>query len=694
MPNRLASATSPYLQQHAGNPVDWFQWGEEAFAEARRRDVPLLVSVGYAACHWCHVMAHESFEDPATAAYLNEHFVAVKVDREERPDVDAVYMEATRTMTGGGGWPMTVFATPDGDPFFCGTYFPARPLRGMPAFGQVLGAMHEAWSERRDDVDTTAAAVREALAGLEPRVGLPGTAPRDVGAFGRVLRALAETYDIDRGGFGGAPKFPPSMLLEWLLRHSADSSRPGAQQALAMAAGTLEAMARGGMYDQLGGGFARYSVDAGWVVPHFEKMLYDNALLLRVYAHWWRATGSSLARRVVEETAGWMLGELRTREGGFASALDADSPGLDDNPREGAFSVWTLRELVEVLGPDDGPWAAAVWGVTEAGTFEHGSSVLQLRIEPRPGDADRYASVRSRLFAARSSRPRPARDDKVVAAWNGLAIAALADAGDLFARPDWVDAAATTAELLLGLHVHRDGRVLRVARTSRDGVVGTAPGVLEDYADLAEGALALYRATGEPRWVGRAGELLEEVLDRFDDGAGGFYDTAFDETDAVLQRIRRPRDPADGPTPSGQAAAAGALLTYAALTGSNRHREAAERALAELLVLAELYPRAAGWALAVAEAVLDGPREVAVVGPAGERETEALRRVVVLATAPGAVLATGPGASPDAAAHEANVALLRDRPMLGGRPTAYVCRGFVCDRPTTDPDDLAVLLAP
>jgi uncharacterized protein YyaL (SSP411 family) len=691
MPNRLASATSPYLQQHAGNPVDWFEWGEEAFAEARRRDVPLLISIGYAACHWCHVMAHESFEDPGTAAYLNEHFVAVKVDREERPDVDAVYMEATQAMTGSGGWPMTVFATPDGDPFSCGTYFPPRPLHGMPSFGQVLGAMHDAWTARRDDVDTSAVAVREALAGREPWAAPPDAGPRDQAAGGRVLRVLADTYDAARGGFGGAPKFPPSMVLEWLLRHGADAARPGAPQAMAMAAGTLDAMARGGMYDQLGGGFARYSVDAAWVVPHFEKMLCDNALLLRVYAHWWRATGSPLARRVVEETAGWLLRELRTDEGGFASSLDADSPGPDGGAREGAFSAWTLRELIDFLGPDDGPWAATMWGVTETGTFEHGSSVLQLRADPRPDDADRYASARSRLVAARASRARPARDDKVVAAWNGLAVAALADAGDLSGRPDWVEAAAAAADLLLSVHVRRDGPVLRLARTSRDGVVGSAPGVLEDYADLAEGVLALYRATGEPRWVEHAGELLEEVLGRFDDGVGGFYDTAVDETDPVLLRIRRPRDPADGPTPSGQAAAAGALLTFAALTGSHRHREAAERALREPLALAERYPRAAGWALAVAEAVLDGPREVAVVGPAGDAGTEALRRVAVLATAPGAVLATGSAVASDGAA---GVALLRGRRMLEGRPTAYVCRGFVCDRPTTDPDELAALLAP
>ncbi|PVU83940.1 N-acylglucosamine 2-epimerase [Cellulomonas sp. WB94] len=691
MSNRLASATSPYLQQHAGNPVDWFEWGDEAFAEARRRDVPLLISIGYAACHWCHVMAHESFEDPGTAAYLNDHFVAVKVDREERPDVDAVYMEATQAMTGSGGWPMTVFATPDGAPFSCGTYFPPRPLHGMPSFGQVLSAMHDAWTTRRGDVDVSAAAIREALAGHGPGDVLPGAGTSDPSASSRALGVLAGTFDAARGGFGGAPKFPPSMLLEWLLRHGVDRTRPGAPLATAMAAGTLDAMARGGMYDQLGGGFARYSVDAGWVVPHFEKMLYDNALLLRVYAHWWRATGSPLAHRVVEETAGWLLRELRTDEGGFASALDADSPGPDGTSREGAFSVWTPRELVEALGPDDGAWAAGVWGVTEAGTFEQGASVLQLRADPPPEDAGRYAAVRTRLFEARASRPRPARDDKVVAAWNGLAVAALADAGDLFGRSDWVAAAAAAADLLLDVHVRRDGPVLRLARTSRDGVVGSAPGVLEDYADLAEGVLALYRATGDPRWLEHAGELLEEVLGRFGDGAGGCYDTAVDETDPVLGRIRRPRDPADGPTPSGQAAAAGALLTFAALSGSHRHREAAERALTEPLALAARYPRAAGWALAVAEAVLDGPREVAVVGPAGDAGTDALRRVAVLATAPGAVLATGPVA---ASGRAARVGLLQGRPMVDGRPTAYVCRGFVCDRPTTDPDELAALLAP
>ena len=675
-----------------------------------------MISIGYSACHWCHVMAHESFEDGATAAQLNAGFVAVKVDREERPDVDAVYMAATQATTGSGGWPMTVFATPDGAPFYCGTYFPPRPAHGLPAFRQVLRTVSAAWAERRADVTATAEQVRAASAGSGPTAGpsdRAGLVPDDVAATaGRALAGLARSFDGGHGGFGRAPKFPPSMLLEWLLRHDA---RVGSGEAASMAGATLEAMARGGLYDQVGGGFARYSVDDHWAVPHFEKMLYDNALLLRVYAHWWRASGSHLARRVTAETAGWLLGELGTEHGGFASALDADSLDADGTMREGAFYVWTPDELVATLGPDDAAWAGETWTVTSDGTFEAGASVLQLLADP--DDAGRYASVRARTAAARDLRTRPARDDKVVAAWNGLAIAALADAGTLLGRPDWIDAATRAAGLLVAVHVTDDPRPedeagpstpdgvsgLRLARVSRDGVVGSAPGVLEDYADVAEGLLALYQATGDDRWVTWAGRLLDVVLTRFTDGSGGLFDTADDQTDPALARIGRPRDPADGPAPSGQAAAAGALLTYAALTGSHTHREAAERALVEPLLLSARYPRASGWALAVAEALADGPREVAVVGPADHPATAALLDVARRATAPGAVLAPGPAPAPVIAVDRlagdddtANgpVALLRDRPMLGGRPTAYVCRGFVCGRPTTDPAQLAHQLVP
>ncbi len=678
MPNRLAAATSPYLLQHADNPVDWWEWGDDAFAEARRRDVPLLVSVGYAACHWCHVMAHESFEDPATAAFMNEHFVCVKVDREERPDVDAVYMSATQAMTGSGGWPMTVFTTPDGRPFFCGTYFPPRRVQQVPSFPEVLAALAAAWRTRRDEVVASAGGIADAL-GRRPAPGA-GDGPDlvDERVVARALGALGATYDERDGGFGGAPKFPPSMVLEWLLRHHA---RTGDADALAMARRTLDAMARGGMYDQLAGGYARYSVDATWTVPHFEKMLYDNALLLRVHLHAWRLTGDPLDRRVAAETADWLLTELGTPEGGFASALDADSEG-----REGAFYVWTPAHLREVLGDDDGPWAAHVLGVTDDGTFEHGASVLQRQAEP--DDVSRFDAVRARLREAREQRPRPARDDKVVSAWNGLAIAALAEAGALLDRPDWVDAARRCARLLADLHTRPAPDGDRLVRTSRDGVAGAAPGVLEDYADVAEGYLALAAVTGEAEWSARVRRLLATVLAHFPDGEGGFYDTADDETDPVLGALRRPQDPTDGPTPGGQPAAAAALVALAAATGSLEHREVALAALRVPLQLAVRYPRAAGWALAAAEALLDGPREVAVVGPQDDAGTHALHRTALASAAPGLVVAVGDPADLADDAPE----LLRGRPLVDGRPAAYVCRGFVCERPTTDPAELARVL--
>jgi len=665
MANRLVGAQSPYLQQHADNPVDWFEWGEDAFAEARLRDVPLLVSVGYAACHWCHVMAHESFDDPTTAALMNAGFVNVKVDREERPDVDAVYMAATQAMTGQGGWPMTVFATPDGVPFLCGTYFPPEPRFRMPSFPQVLDAVSRAWREQRADLERTGDQVRTHLARAAAR---PTGAPSlDATAVRSSLTTLSAGYDAEHGGFGQAPKFPPSMVCEWLLRHHA---RTGDGRALEMAEGTLSAMARGGMYDQLAGGFARYSVDATWTVPHFEKMLSDNALLLRVYAHWWRQTGSPLARRVTEETAAWLLTELRTPEGGFASSLDADSPG-----GEGAFSVWTPAELVEALGEDDGVWAACVWDVTAAGTFEHGSSVLQLRTDP--DDPERYGRVRSRLLDAREGRPRPARDDKVVAAWNGWAVAGLAEAGALLDRPEWVTAAEEAAALVL--RVHGDASGTRLTRTSRDGVAGASPGVLEDYAAVVDGLLTLYSVTGDLAHHDAAETLLATLRTRFRGDDGAFYDTADDATDPALERLGRPADPADGPTPSGHAAAAGVLLTWSALTDDAEARAEADAALAHLAPVAVRYPRAAGWALATAEAALDGPRQVAVVGD--DARTSALADAARRSPAPGLVLAVGPGGGPPE--------LLAGRAARDGRPTAYACRGFVCDLPTTEPEVLA-----
>ncbi|KNB51672.1 thioredoxin domain-containing protein [Streptomyces caatingaensis] len=673
MPNRLAHETSPYLLQHADNPVDWWPWSPEAFEEARRRDVPVLLSVGYASCHWCHVMAGESFEDEATAAYLNEHFVSVKVDREERPDVDAVYMEAVQAATGQGGWPMTVFLTPDAEPFYFGTYFPPEPRHGMPGFRQVLEGVTAAWTGRRQEVGEVAGRIVRDLS--ERSLTAAGEHPPGAEELHLALMALTRDFDAVRGGFGGAPKFPPSMVLEFLLRHHV---RTGSAAALDMVSATCEAMARGGIYDQLCGGFARYAVDSGWVVPHFEKMLYDNALLCRVYAHLWRATGSGLARRVALETADFLVRELRTEQGGFASALDADSEDASGRHAEGAYYVWTPAELREVLGESDAEVAAGHFGVTDEGTFEEGASVLQLPDTDGLVDAARIASVRDRLRAARDRRQRPGRDDKVVAAWNGLAIAALAETGAYFDRPDLVQAATDAADLLVRVHMDWNARLFR---TSLDGVAGAHAGVLEDYADVAEGFLALSSVTGEGVWVDFAGLLLDTVLIRFRDEDGALFDTA-DDAEAL---IRRPQDPTDNAAPSGWTAAAGALLTYAALTGSAPHREAAERALGVVRLLGPRAPRFIGWGLAVAEALLDGPHEIAVVGPGGDEATRALHRVALLSPRPGAAVALGEPASATAA----EVPLLADRTLVEGRPAAYVCRNFTCERPTADPAVLA-----
>jgi uncharacterized protein len=706
MADRLRDATSPYLLQHAGNPVDWWPWSDEAFAAARERSVPVLLSVGYSACHWCHVMAHETFEDPETAALMNEHLVSIKVDREERPDVDAVYMTATQAMTGQGGWPMTVFMTPDREPFYCGTYFPREQFRSL-----VLGVA-QAWQQDRATVAERGQRIAAALA--EQMQGGWGDAPEAGGQDSNArtgtaadpspalltrlgddaVDALESIYDGDRGGFGGAPKFPPSMVLEFLLRRCERGPREPAALALRMAEGTLRAMAAGGMYDQLGGGFARYSVDAGWVVPHFEKMLYDNALLARVYAHWWRRTGSELGRRVAAQTCAWMIADLRTAEGGFASALDADSDGA-----EGKYYVWTPSELREVLGPEDGQYAAEAFGVTADGTFEDGKSVLQLRHEPTdPGRLGRVSAV---LLAARQQRVRPARDDKVVAAWNGLAIAALAEAGLLLGQPEFTEAAVGAAKLIARTHLASG----RLARTSKDGQAGPGAGVLDDYACVAEGYLALSGVTGQARWVTLAGQLLDTALDRFASpdqatpGGTAFYDTADDGE----RLIYRPADPADGPSPSGTFALAGALLSYSALTGSDRHRRAAAAALRPLPAIAARYPRAAGSGLAVAEAMASGPAEIAVVGPPADSRTAALHAAALRAAPPGAVIAlgdvgadgvpaAGAGADTDGVSGQA-IPLLAGRGLVDGAPAAYVCRDFACRLPVTDPQQLEAELA-
>jgi len=621
--------------------------------------------VGYAACHWCHVMAHESFEDAQTAALLNEHVVAVKVDREERPDVDDVYMTATQAMTGQGGWPMTVFMTPQKEPFFCGTYFPPDHFRNL-----VLN-VSRAWRTQREGVDGQAKQVAAALAqnAVATARALRAGSGTDFGEVAAAAVAeLEDAYDGERGGFGGAPKFPPSMVLEFLLRYH---QRTGSPEALVMAQGTCEAMARGGLYDQLGGGFARYSVDADWVVPHFEKMLYDNALLARVYLNLWRATGSELARRVAEQTCSWLRSELLTPEGGFAASLDADSEG-----EEGRFYVWRPAELDAVLGREDGEYAARIFGVTRAGTFERGASVLQLPADPP--DARRFAEVRRALLAAREGRIRPGRDDKVVAAWNGLAISALAECGVLLGRPDLAAAALDAAALLAEVHLV-DGRLIR---TSRHGAAGDTAGILEDYACVAEAFLVLSGMTGEGRWAALAEQLLDVALTEFGDRAGGFYDTAADGEPLIF----RPADPADNATPSGTFAVTGALLRYATLTGSARHREAALAGLGVLPAIAARYPRAAGAGLAVAEAVLAGPVEIAVVGAAEDERTGELHRTALDAAPAGAVVAFGDGTG-------AQLALLEGRGLVDGAPAAYVCREFACRAPVTTPQQLRDALA-
>ena len=677
MPNRLADATSPYLLQHADNPIDWWEWSDEAFAEAARRDVPVLLSVGYAACHWCHVMAHESFENADTAAQVNAGFVAIKVDREERPDIDAVYMAATQAMTGQGGWPMTCFLTPVGEPFHCGTYYPPTPRQGMPGFRTLLDAITKAWTEDSDRVRGAAGEIAARLSD-NAAASLPPSAV-DADALDRAAATLGAGFDSRYGGFGGAPKFPPSMALEFLLRHH---ERTGSGVPLRHASVTGERMARGGLYDQLGGGFSRYSVDGRWVVPHFEKMLYDNALLLRVYAHLARITGSGLPRRVAGETVEFLLRDLRTPEGGFASALDADTDGV-----EGLTYAWTPSQLRTVLGDEDGGWAAALLAVTPEGTFEHGSSTLQLLVDP--DDPQRWARVRAALLASRDTRPQPGRDDKVVTAWNGMAIQALAEAGAALGRPEWVDAAARAADLLLDLHIVEG----RLRRSSRDGKVGVAAGVLDDHGCLADGLLALHQATGEPRWLNAATDLLDVALEHFAlDEPGAFYDTA-DDAEALLHR---PRELTDNATPCGSSALTSALLTASVLAadggarpslrGRNQHyRDTAEAAVRGAGTLAEKHPRFAGQWLTVGEAMVRGPLQVALVGadePAGAALLAHARHI-----APGGTVVV-PGV-PDAP----GVPLLADRPLVGGAPAAYVCRGFVCDRPVTTPEELTATLA-
>jgi uncharacterized protein len=655
MPNRLAQETSPYLLQHRDNPVDWYPWGSDALDRAREEDLPILLSVGYSACHWCHVMERESFEDPETAAYMNEHFVNVKVDREERPDVDAIYMEAVQAISGHGGWPMTVFLDPDGVPFYGGTYFPPDESRGMPSFRMVMEAVVHAFETQREEIREKAPATRRSLGAIgavEPREELPG--PDDLeGAVQRLLAAA----DRRNGGFGSAPKFPPASSLELLL----------ARGETGVVELTLDGMLAGGIYDQLGGGFSRYSVDPIWLVPHFEKMLYDNALLARAYLHGWQQLGHERYRRVCEETLDWMLREMRGSEGGFYSALDADSEG-----EEGRFYVWTPAQIREVLGDEAGA-VIEHYGVREEGNFE-GSNVLHLAGGAAAPEPPGLAAAREKLLVARADRVRPGLDDKRLASWNALAIAALADAGAVLGREDYLDAGRTCAEFVLTQLRDDGGNLLRTYKDGRAHLNA----YLEDHAFLLEGLLALYEATFEPRWFEAAQALAETTIERFGDPErGGFYSTSSDHEELIARR----KEVGDHPIPSGNSSAAMGLLRLAALTGERRYAEWAEGVFALFGKPAIEHPDAFAHLLRALDFHLSPSREVALVGD----DLTELAAVVRERYRPGIVLAGGSGESEDPP-------LLASRTAIDGRPAAYVCENFSCQLPVTDPGELRQLL--
>ncbi|HET8656147.1 MAG TPA: thioredoxin domain-containing protein [Longimicrobiaceae bacterium] len=676
--NRLATETSPYLLQHAGNPVDWYAWGDEALSLARAEDRPILLSVGYSACHWCHVMERESFEDDATARLMNEHFVNIKVDREERPDVDAVYMTAVQQMTGRGGWPMTVFLTPEGQPFYGGTYFPPAPRHGMPSFRQVLLAVSEAYRERRGEVERSAAELTDLLRqGTSLR---PPTTPLDTGLLDEAFRALAARFDATNGGFGGAPKFPQPMVLDFLLR---DWRRTGNPDALGMVEETLGAMARGGIYDHLGGGFHRYSVDARWQVPHFEKMLYDNALLARLYLHAHQATGDPEYRRVAEETLDYVLREMTSPEGGFYSTQDADSEG-----EEGRFYLWRADEVDRVLGPEDGRLFRLYYGVTPGGNFE-GRSILH--VERPLAAVAREAGVgedrvreavergRARLYEVRAARVWPGRDDKVITSWNAMTVRALAEGASILDRTDYRDAALRGAEFLLG-ELRRGGELLR---TYRDGVAKIG-GFLEDYASLVDALVSLYEATFDARWIREARSLADAMIARFwSPGEGQFYDAAAGDALVV-----RPRDVNDSATPSGSSAAAMALLRLCALTGEEAYDAKATATVEGVAGLLPQIPQAFGGMLAALDWLLSDALEVAVVGEPAASGTRALLDVVRHRYLPNAVLALRDPAAPDEET-AAVIPLLAGRELVDGRPAAYVCERFACRRPVTAATELA-----
>jgi uncharacterized protein YyaL (SSP411 family) len=672
------TSASPYLLQHADNPVDWYPWGEEAFAEAKRRDVPIFLSVGYSACHWCHVMAHESFENPAVAALMNEYFVNIKVDREELPAVDALYMEATQVMTGQGGWPMSVWLDHDRQPWYAGTYFPPRPSHGMPSFTQVMLALNDTWTKERERVSDSTERIMEMMERRNEFVKLTGNEFTPEEVFEVVesgVHSLTSAFDPINGGFGDAPKFPPSLVLEFLLRLESLNSMSGRQgdtRIMSMVKSTCDRMARGGIYDQIGGGFARYSVDATWTVPHFEKMLYDNAQLLSIYAHLYRLTGDEQALRITTETAEFMLRELLTPEGGFASALDADSEDAEGNSHEGEFYAWTPEQLIAALGPEDGLYASKLGNVTAQGTFENGKSVFTMLADP--DDWDRWNRIRSTLYEFRGNRKAPGRDEKIVASWNGLAIRALLDAGSICSNTNWVQAATKAADLLVSKHLGANEEFPnRLVRVSRDGNPGIhAMGVLEDQALVASAFLSLAQVHGDSSWLELAKILLEDIRQHFMQ-EGGLVDSADDVAPVTATAAARHVDPTDNVTPSGWSATVEAALTYSALTGDLEMRAWAEQLMAALLPLVESHARFAGWGGAVLTNWLDGPREVAIVGDSRSELVD----VVSKGCAPGLVYSWG-----------SELPLMENRIRVSDLDTAYVCKNFVCDAPTTQVEQL------
>ena len=668
MANQLAHETSPYLLQHAHNPVDWSPWGEAALSRSRTEDRPILLSIGYAACHWCHVMERESFENDAIAALMNEHFVCIKVDREERPDLDAIYMQATQAMTGRGGWPMTVFLTPAGEPFHAGTYYPPDDRHGMPGFRRVLLGVADAWRSRRESVTRTAEQMRELYAASTERTRATGVL--DDALFARAIAAMRSRYEPTFGGFDGAPKFPPTMTLDFALRHWA---RTGDAHALEMVSHTFQQMARGGIYDQVGGGFSRYSVDAHWLVPHFEKMLYDNALLVRLGAHLWQATRDEEVRRVTEETLGWLAREMTSPEGGFYSSLDADSEG-----HEGRYYVWDSGELDALLG-EDTALLKAWWDVTPAGNFE-GRNILNVPHDPAQfAEAHgvtmpelRTAIERARriLYDARERRIRPARDEKVLSGWNGLMLRGIAEAARVFGDEDLRLLAVRNGEFLFRELV-RDGRVLR---SWKDGVA-KIPGFLEDHAALGLGAIALYNLTFDRRWLDRAGALGDEIMSRFwDDGAQAFFDTASDGE----QLVTRPREVTDNAMPSGTSLAIDLLLVLGDLFARRDYVDRATHVLETIAEPMARYPTAFGHALGAADMAVRGAVEVAVTGATDDERFAVLARAVAAQYVPSLVLAGGTEAE--------GIALLRGR--SNAVPTAYVCRAYSCDAPTSEAQTL------